>query len=356
MVTQNDIFFIFNQFEIASDIKDFDKLNSGHINDTYCITTVSNSKFILQKMNNSVFKNIKAVFTNKVIVSKHLLKTKSNYKTIELINTRNGLYYFIDQNKDYWNLMTYILNSKTFEVAESTKLVFEAGKLYGDFLARTDTLPVEQVIETFTNFHSIDLRFHQFENALSIASNTTKNNAKTSIAFVYKYKEDAYQLSKLKPEFPIRITHNDTKLSNILFNHNNEGIAVIDLDTVMPGIVHFDFGDSIRSICSNAKEDEIDLDKVTINLEYYEAFCKGYALATKPILTIKEIKYFPLAIKTIIYIIGLRFLTDYLNNNIYYKTTYETHNLDRAKNQFALFKNVDLHYNSIESITQKAFK
>ena len=152
-------------------------------------------------------------------------------------------------------------------------------------------------------------------------------------------------LQRLKEagEIPVRVTHNDTKISNSLFDKNNKGICMIDTDTVMPGIIHYDFGDAIRTICNTAAEDETDLSKVEFNLEYYKAYEKGFLEKSKDSISAMGIKQLPLAAKTMIFIMALRFLTDYLNNDIYYKTNYSDHNLDRAKNQFKL----------IESFTKK---
>jgi thiamine kinase-like enzyme len=147
-------------------------------------------------------------------------------------------------------------------------------------------------------------------------------------------------------KIPVRVTHNDTKISNSLFDKDHKGICMIDTDTVMSGIIHYDFGDAIRTICNTAAEDEKDLSKVEFNLEYYKAYEKGFLERTKDSLSETELKYLSLAAKTMIFIMGIRFLTDYLNNDIYYKTNYPEHNLDRAKNQFKL----------IESFSQKLLK
>ncbi len=154
------------------------------------------------------------------------------------------------------------------------------------------------------------------------------------------YKEEMHILQELKErgEIPTRVTHNDTKISNSLFDKNNKGICMIDTDTVMPGIIHYDFGDAIRTICNTAAEDEKDLSKVKFNLDYYKAYEKGFLEQTKDTLSEVELKHLPLAAKTMIFIMALRFLTDYLNNDIYYKINYLEHNLDRAKNQFKLME------------------
>ena len=195
-------------------------------------------------------------------------------------------------------------------------------------------------------------RLEQFENARQQASIERLESAKDSIAFVQENQAEILWLQELKNKgkLPLRATHNDTKLSNALFDKNGKGLAVIDFDTLMPGLVHYDFGDSVRTICSSAEEDESNLDKVHFLTENFEAFTGGFLRASKSILTQIELDNLYLAPQYMTFIIGLRFLTDYLNNDIYYKTKYPEHNLIRAKNQFALLKNLMLHEVEMQNI------
>lgn len=348
------------QFNIEKPILNIEVLASGHINDTYLVSCCNNSNYILQRINNQVFTNLENIINNKIIVSDFLKntynKTDSKYQVAGFIKSKNDAF-FIEANNGFWTLMEYIPNSKTIDRAENEKQVFEAGKLFGNFIASTSTLETEQITETLPKFHSVPFRFTQFEAALKNARESRKTEAQALIDYVFELQKEILVLSELKEKnnFPIRITHNDAKLSNILFDKNDNGLAVIDLDTVMPGIVHFDFGDSIRSICSNTVEDSQDLKQTTINLKFYEAYCKGFASETSNILTSEEVKYLPLGIKTLIYIMGLRFLTDFLNNDVYYKTAYENHNLIRAKNQMALLKSAIQNYDEIKRITYSNF-
>ncbi len=347
-------------FGIKIPLKSVEILQSGHINDTYLVTQQNDEKFIIQKLNSHVFKDTNAVISNKIIVSEHLQaiykKTNSHYQAVTYLKTSQNQYIYKDE-KDFWNVMLFIPNAITIEKAETPEIAFEAGKLYGDFILNTESISPESMSETLIDFHHVLFRFTQFENALKIAKSNRLEAAANLIAFVKNHKKAMCTLANLqaKNQFPIRITHNDAKLSNILYNEQNKGIAVIDLDTVMPGLVHFDFGDSVRSICTKSTEDETDLSKIQIDLNLYEAYCSGFALKTKSILTSKEIEYLPLGIQTIIYIMGLRFLTDFLNNDIYYKTNYTNHNLDRALNQFTLLQSVFNNLKAIERITKQQF-
>lgn len=357
MVALKNLQVIANQFNVQSGLKKIKALESGHINDTYLVTSNSNEHYVLQRLNATVFKDVESIIANKTAVSEHLKQLESSYKSVRFIKTINLESSFKDSDGNYWNMMEYISNSVTHDIATNTKMVFEAGKLYGDFIKQTASLSSNIIKETLPDFHSVPLRFLQFEAALKKASKDNKANAQKEINFVIQCKEEMMELARLKDNgaFPIRVTHNDAKLSNILFNHNEEGLAVIDLDTIMPGIIHFDFGDSIRSICTSAVEDSDDFDNVSIKLDYYKAFCEGHAQSTKGILTPQEINYLPLGVKTIIFIMGLRFLTDYLNNNIYYKVKYASHNLTRCKNQFKLVESVQEHYDNIIEITNKCY-
>ncbi len=348
---------IVKYFKIDSDLESISQINSGHINDTYLVNSVSGDQYVLQKINKSIFKDIAGLIINKVLVSEHLTKSDSPYKTIQFVKSKDKDYYYKDEFNDFWMLMEYIQDSMVHEVATNKIMVYEAGKLYGDFINRCSYLDATNLIETLPDFHSMPYRYGQFEAALKGAKHDAKSLAKTDIEFVINSKKELHQLSDLITQntFPIRVTHNDAKLSNILFDKNDNGLAVIDLDTVMPGIVAFDFGDSIRSICSTTKEDDTDLEATNINLEFYEAFCMGFSEHTKQFLTNKEIEYLPLGAKTITFIQGLRFLTDFLNGNPYYKTNYETHNLVRAKNQFKLVQSIQENYVTMNQITKKIF-
>lgn len=345
-------------FKIDSECMAFSELESGHINDTFLITTLTGKQFVLQKTNTDVFKNIEAVFHNKQLLNNFLESKISqlNYKFVSYLKTKSDTLVYIDDYNNYWSVMLFIQDSKTITLAEDLDTVFEAGKLYGDFLYQTHTIDLTQFKDIIQDFHSVPFRLFEFDQALK-KTTIAKSTVHGILDTISKYRSEMSMLSELieAKKIPLRLTHNDTKLSNILFDSNNKGIAVIDLDTLMPGIVHFDFGDAIRSICSTAQEDEQDLNTVKIDLNYYEAFCKGYAVYTKDLLSTKETNYLPLAIKTMVYIMGLRFFTDYLNGNMYYKVNFSEHNLIRAKNQFKLLESVSDNFDEIKKITQKYF-
>lgn len=360
---QEQLISICKKFTITDNIERLQPISSGHINDTFLAFSDNDKRYVLQKLNTAVFKNYSQVIQNKVIVSNHLSKyysqnKASNYCSIQFIKTNEGSYYY-QINNGIWMLMPFINNSQVFEKATNSNLVYEAGKLYGNFINVTKTVDKSKISETLPEFHSVPWRLKQFDNALKSATKERITVSRPWIELISKYRLPMSKLWKLKEDqvLPIRITHNDTKLSNILFSQTQppKGLAVIDLDTVMPGLVAFDFGDSVRSICSSTTEDDANPDNVYLNLNYYDAFCKGFASETKDLLTKLEIKYLPLGVQTLIFIMGLRFLTDFLKHDTYYKIQYETHNFVRARNQFTLFTNLIENLDQVNTITQNNF-
>lgn len=338
---------IFDEFEHQHSFKSYSELNSGHINDTFLVKTDGEIHYILQRINHTIFKDVPRLVNNKVLISKHL---KSNFvniseeklsnKVLSFVKAKNTNFFYHKENGNYWNLMVFIDDSVTYEIVKNKEIAFEAGKLLGDFLNRTADFSSSQLMEVIPDFHNMYFRFEQYNTALKNALQERLKKASKYINTIAFLKEEMLVLQDLKEtsKIPTRVTHNDTKISNSLFDTDNKGICMIDTDTVMPGIIHYDFGDAIRTICNTAAEDEKDLSKVEFNLAYYNAYKKGFLEKTEGSLSETELKYLPLAAKTMIFIMALRFLTDYLNNDIYYKTTYAEHNLDRAKNQFKLIE------------------
>lgn len=349
---------IFNQFQHNSHFKNVAELTSGHINDTYVVFTQGGLKYILQKINSFVFENVQGLINNKVVVSKHLLtkyvRTKE-YQTLTFIPTHDHKYYYKDEERCYWNLMVFIDASKSFERVSTADLAEETGKLFGSFINETCDLNTNELVTPIPNFHNMKFRLGEFYNALKNASEERKILSSKEIEKVLGLKDEMLLLQNLKEEgqIPLRVTHNDTKISNVLFDENDKAICAIDLDTVMPGIIHYDFGDAVRTICTNADEDEKDLTKVTFNLSFYRAFTKGFLLKLKHISAI-EAEHLAYSAKAMTFIMGLRMLTDFLNNDIYYKTAYDLHNLDRAKNQLKLVDEIEHYLPEMQDIVKES--
>lgn len=341
--------FIFGQFEHSGEFENFTELASGHINDTYLIRTKEKPYYVLQRINHGVFQDVPGLIENKVAISQHIKEKlqhlspkKQKRRILKFFRTNTEASYYRGDEGNYWNLMQFIDKSVTHESVSNEKIAYEGGRLLGQFLTLTDDFDASQLVEVIPKFHDMPFRYFEFDEALRLASEERREKAKASIELVQNAKEEMHILQNLKESGAIkmRVTHNDTKISNVLFNKKDKGLCLIDLDTVMPGIVHYDFGDAIRTICNTAAEDETNLDLVEFNLDYYNAYLKGFLKKMENSLTPLEIKYLPLGAKTMIFIIGLRFLTDYLNNDIYFKTKYPEHNLDRAKNQFKLWQSL----------------
>jgi serine/threonine protein kinase len=340
---------VFKEFNDSTELVAYQELASGHINDTYLVTTSNKNNFVLQRINQGVFKDIPGLINNKVAISNHiqaklsyLTKSKRDRKVLTFVHTKKGTPFYYDKSGGYWNMMVYISNSKTHETVKDVEIAFEGGKLIGDFLNLTSDFDAKQLIEVIPKFHDMSFRFSQFEDSLKVASKERLENAEKYIDLIWRLKDEMHIIQQLKEsgKIPLRVTHNDTKISNVLFDNNNKGLCVIDTDTIMPGVVHYDFGDAIRTICNSAAEDETDLTKVNFNPDYYKAYLKGFLGEVGASLSPTEIKYLPLGAKTMIFIMALRFLTDYLNGDIYYKIKYPEHNLDRAKNQFKLIESM----------------
>ena len=344
---------IYNQFEHGAKFESYSELNSGHINDTYLIKTVEKPYYVLQRINHNVFKDVPGLISNKVNVSRHisnklahLFDAKRERSVLSFVNAKDGKFYHIDKDGNYWNMMLFIDESQTFETVTEKEIAYEGGKLFGNFLNLASDFDAAKLTEVIPNFHNMSFRFRQFEDALKIASSERLEKAKSLLKRVEELKDEMLILQHLKDkgEIKLRVTHNDTKISNALFDLNTKGLCVIDTDTVMPGIIHYDFGDAIRTICNTAAEDEKNLELVNFNIEYYDAYEKGFLEEIGASLTPLEKKYLPLGAKTMIFIMALRFLTDFLNNDVYYKTEYPEHNLNRSKNQFKLIESFEKYF------------
>lgn len=357
-MVEEQLKYVFNQFDHNGEFKSFTELASGHINDTYLIKTTEKPYFVLQRINQGVFKDVPGLIENKVSISRHIQekmedasKKKKERGVLKFARTKDGTAYYQGKEGNYWNLMYFIDKSVTHETVNSEEIANEGGKLMGKFLTLTNDYDAEKLVEVIPKFHDMSFRYSQFEDALKVASKERLTVSKDFIKIIEDSKEEMRILLDLKQSGAIktRVTHNDTKISNVLFNKKNKGICVIDTDTVMPGIIHYDFGDAIRTICNTAAEDETNLDLVEFNTTYYKAYTKGFLKHMKSSITPLELKYLPLGAKTMIFIMALRFLTDYLNGDVYYKTKYPEHNLDRAKNQFKLLESLNKQLSKIEN-------
>ena len=347
------------------DIVNVKSFGSGIINDTFLVVCKNNNKedkYILQKINHSIFKNVEKLMENYCNVCDYLKEVvKNNHgdidrQTITVIPTKEGKSFFKDSLGNYWRAIKFISNTITYDILESENDFYKAGKAFGEFQNMLSEYKAETLYESIPNFHNTKERYKSFINAIERNKANRLDNVINEVNFIIERKSDTSILVDLlqKGKLPLRVTHNDTKISNILMDaKTKEGICVIDLDTIMPGLSLYDFGDAIRSGATHVSEDEKDLNKVFIDLEFFEAFTKGFLEGTANSLTEKEIELLPMAVKIITLEQGIRFLTDYLNGDVYYKTNYNDQNLDRTRTQLKLVKDIEEKLNEMKNIVNK---
>ncbi len=353
---QTDLFKIAENFRVNGKVKNVFPYGSGHINDSYKVLTTEQN-YLLQRVNQEVFKDIRSLTSNMIRVTDYLTDLISDNnpderKVLNTIRAQNGNYFYTDDELDCWRVFDFIEDSQSYDRAVNTDLAYEGGKTYGWFIKMLDQFPADSLAETIPSFHDIQFRLENFRNALKKDVAGRVGVVQKEIDFVEQRAEEITLIHNLGKEdkIPLRVTHNDTKINNVLFNADNKGICVIDLDTVMPGYVHFDFGDAIRTFTNTADEDEKDLKRVSMDLNLYRAFTEGFLTETKEILKEAEISTLAFSAKLMTFIIGLRFLTDYLDGDVYYKTKYPEHNLTRARVQFRLIESMEDQFEEMVSI------
>jgi len=333
------------------DIEKIEPTGSGHINDTFSVSLwgKNHPTYILQRVNHKVFPDIEKLSDNIKRVTNHLLQNGNNrYQVMTLVPSIDGMLWVQSPDGDYWRLLTYVANSFTFDLAPNQGFANEAGKAYGWFIKSLANIQGPPLHEVIPGFHNLGLRISQFQVALNGDKVDRAKNCQSVIDFYSSRSNEMLEFDKLvgTKKLPIRVTHNDTKINNVLFNDLGKAISVIDLDTVMPGVVHYDFGDAIRTIAAKAMEDETSIERIGINISLYKSFTAGYLDEIGELLTPTELEFLPKAPRMMTYIMGIRFLADYLRGDTYYKVSHTEHNIERAKNQMALI--IDMERKSLE--------
>jgi thiamine kinase-like enzyme len=359
-----DLKAIFDQFRVDGTFESGAPYGSGHIHDTFLIKTVEKEKddYILQKLNNRIFKNIPQLQNNIERVTGHLRaklisKPGADIKRecLNLIYSHEGLSWIVDENQNYWRMYIFITNHRSYNIVDSPYKAYEGGKAIGKFQAMLSDLGGEPLFETIPWFHDIEKRLATFNDKLKTNPVKRAGTVKDEIDFVLKRAEEMKVILRLgkNGKIPVRITHNDTKFNNILLDENDKALCVIDLDTVMPGYVHYDFGDAIRTAANMASEDEKDLSLVKMNIDLFRAYSEGYLSETSSTLNVVEKKYLAFAPRLITFTIALRFLTDYLDGDNYFKIHHEHQNLQRARAQFKLVESMEEQYEEMKKIIKK---
>ncbi len=330
---------VFNAYGITVSTDKAVPFGSGLINNTWKITTDCNV-YILQRINHNIFKNPEAIAHNINVTAKYLAANCSAYLFVSPIQTTAGQDFFFDTNIGFFRLMPFVENSHTVDVVHEPTLAFEASKQFGQFTKLLSHFDTSRLQITLPDFHNLTLRYTQFEDAQKNGNPDRIKKAANLIRIIIANKNiaDIFERIKINKDFKIRVTHHDTKISNVLFDQNNKGLCVIDLDTLMPGYFISDAGDMMRTYISPTSEEEKDFTKIEIRNEYFFAIAEGYIGEMKDELTNCELQYFVYAGKFMIYMQAIRFLTDYINNDMYYGAKYEEHNFVRAGNQMTLLQ------------------
>ncbi len=357
---------ICRKFGIEGDYLRYELVTNGHINTTYKVYFFRDGEekdYILQRLNTYVFKNPIEVMNNISSVTEYIrAKIKSGgisakrYVLHYYKNVDDGNYYIIGDQGGFWRLCRYIDNSKSFDETNNLKVLEEAGRAFGNFQLHLADYPVKDLHIAIPHFHNTVRRYQTFKESIEKNESGRRNLVEAEIKEYLALEEISTKMYKMQKagELPLKVTHNDTKLNNVLFDEKTfENLAVVDLDTVMPGLVAFDFGDAIRFSANTSVEDETDLSKVKLDLVKYESFTKGFIETVGKALSEKEKETMALGAITMTVECGMRFLTDYLDGDKYFKVDHPEHNIDRARCQLHLAKDMIKHIDEMNEIVKK---
>ncbi len=353
-------------FDFGGQIVGAVRYGQGHINDTFCVYVQDEEgecvRFILQRMSAAAFKHPDQLMQNICGVTEHLRKKiiaqggDPARETMTVKNTRDDKPFFTDDEGGAWRVYPFVENTKCLQVAETPELFYASAKAFGHFQSQLSDYPASTLFETIEKFHDTENRFANFEKALAADVMGRAATAQPEIDFVLAHKADcSVALDALRSgKLPLRVTHNDTKLNNVLMDKTtNEGICVIDLDTTMPGLSINDFGDSIRFGANHSAEDERDLSKVNFDIDLFDIYTKGFLEGAGGALTPAELEYLPWGAKLMTLECGIRFLTDYLEGDHYFRIHRDGQNLDRCRTQFKLVRDMEEQWADMEAVIKK---
>ncbi len=358
---------VVSHFRLSGELIDFAPVKRGHINDTYILTADEKGlivRYILQRINRAVFKDPMSVMSNISRVTEHIkdkmrsMEPSPASRQLSVIDTNEGSTCHEDTDGNFWRVYNFIEQAVTRDVLESTEHAYESARMFGWFQGMLVDLPGPQLHETITDFHNTPRRLETFQQVLDADTLNRARDAKPEIDFLLENSDLCNLLvyPAANGEIPERIAHNDAKINNVMLDEETgKGVCVIDLDTVMPGLSLYDFGDLVRTCVCAAAEDERDLSKVTVNLSMFEALARGYAEEAGRFLTSVEKKNLVAAGKLITFEQFIRFLTDYLAGDVYYKISREGHNLDRSRTQVKLLKSIFEQEEAMTRLADRAF-
>ena len=348
-----NLFDVMANFQIDGNLVSVEPYGSGHINVTYLAVT-DKKRYILQKINNNLFTNVEKLMNNIYLVTEHVKKKCPDKTTLTLVKTNDDKPYLVF-NEQYFRVYDFIEESVCLQIPRNTQEFYESAVSFGEFTNALSDFDATQLYEILPNFHNTVVRFKNFEVALANNLSGRAHMAQDEINFALARKGITNKIVSLieSGEMPLKVTHNDTKLNNVLLNEKTlKGLAVIDLDTVMPGSVCYDFGDSIRFGCNSSYEDEEDLSKVYFKMDMFEAYVKGYLSSMSDITKVEKECLVDGAI-LMTFECGIRFLSDFLDGDTYFKTTKVNHNLFRCRTQFKLVSEMEKNRELMLEIVNK---
>jgi len=355
---------ITEKFDIQGKIATAKPLGAGHINDSFKLTTESSETpdYVLQRINHYIFKNVDALQNNILRVTDHIrnklilagVKDIDN-RVLRLAPAKDGKLYHNDADGNFWRILYFIPDSHSYDEGITPELALFAGRAFGDFQSMLSDLPGEPLEETIPNFHNMESRLATFRQA--VKDNKANRLAKTQymVDEIEKRADDMCKAERLNREgiLPKRINHCDTKVNNVLFDKNNQVLCVVDLDTVMPGYVLSDFGDFMRTGANTGKEDDPDLNNISIDMKIFEAYTKGYLEKAKSFLLPVELDNLTFGAKLLTYMQTVRFFADYLDGDLYYKIHSPEHNWQRTVAQFKLLQSMEDNFSEMCKIVSK---
>ena len=355
---------IVSQFKTEGRFVSAAPIGSGHINDSWLVTTspADASDYVLQRINHAIFRNVPELTNNILRVTRHLKqrllcrdRDLDWFRIIQLVEARSGDYYFQDPEGNFWRMYDHVRGTASYDVVGSPELAEEAGKAFGVFHYLTLDIDAGTLYEILPGFHHIGKRLQTFRETVKRDPVNRVRDVVREIDFIEARADEMHTILRLGEhgKIPLRVTHNDTKFNNVLFDPAGKAVAVVDLDTVMPGYILYDFGDAIRTGSNTGQEDEADLSKVEIDLRLFEAYAGGFLGITGKYLTADESGHLAFSAKFMTYLIGLRFLTDYIDGDRYYKTGFPGHNLQRARAQFRLLESMEDHFHEMQAIISR---
>ena len=347
---------ILNAFSLDAEPIICERFGHGHINETYIALTDTGRRYILQKINNRVFSDVPALMENIAAVTAHLRSQISDPDgVLTLVPTREGGSFLEAEDGTFWRMYDFVDHSLCLQAPETAEDFYQSAVAFGNFQQQLATFPADTLHETIPNFHNTADRYRLFREKLAQDPMGRAKDVQAEIEFALAREEEAATLVNMLAagELPLRVTHNDTKLNNVMLDERTrKPLCVIDLDTVMPGLSLYDFGDSIRFGAATAAEDEQDLSKMEMDLELFRIYTRGF-LSACPGLTDNEKKMLPMGAKLMTLECGVRFLTDYLDGDRYFATKREGHNLDRCRTQFKLVADMESKWEQMKQIVEE---